>query len=326
MKSEENGLKKGQRFGRWTLLDKVVTTAQGEKKHLCRCDCGTERYVLERSLKSGGSLSCGCLRRERAQQATAYDLLGKTFGELRVVGKSRKRTRMGAYWTCLCSCGYTCEATASELVSGRKTNCGCKNVKNYASSDITGQRFGRLTAQYSSKKRDAKGFVIWHCHCDCGNETDVSYNNLMYCGQQSCGCKKREHDKALAGFLTHVDGTSIDAWKSNTIPKNNTTGVRGVYFIQGRYVAKLVFQKKQHFLGTYKTLAEAAEVRRKADALLGNELVRFYEKWSKKAAADPQWAKGNPIKFHVSKIENGELTVNLQPEMRTEPSEATQAI
>lgn len=194
MKSEENGLKKGQRFGRWTLLDKVVTTAQGEKKHLCRCDCGTERYVLERSLKSGGSLSCGCLRRERAQQATAYDLLGKTFGELRVVGKSRKRTRMGAYWTCLCSCGYTCEATASELVSGRKTNCGCKNVKNYASSDITGQRFGRLTAQYSTKKRDAKGFVIWHCHCDCGNETDVSYNNLMYCGQQSCGCKKREHD------------------------------------------------------------------------------------------------------------------------------------
>lgn len=162
----------------WDLiLSKVVTTAQGEKKHLCRCDCGTERYVLERSLKSGGSLSCGCLRRERAQQATAYGLLGKTFGELRVVGKSRKRTRMGAYWTCLCSCGYTCEATASELVSGRKTNCGCKNVKNYASSDITGQRFGRLTAQYSTKKRDAKGFVIWHCHCDCGNETDVSYEN-----------------------------------------------------------------------------------------------------------------------------------------------------
>lgn len=201
MKSEENGLKKGQRFGRLTLLDKVVTTAQGEKKHLCRCDCGTERYVLERSLKSGGSLSCGCLRRERAQQATAYDLLGKTFGELRVVGKSRKRTRMGAYWTCLCSCGYTCEATASELVSGRKTNCGCKNVKNYASSDITGQRFGRLTAQYSSKKRDAKGFVIWHCHCDCGNETDVSYNNLMYCGQQSCGCKKREHDMNRTPFV-----------------------------------------------------------------------------------------------------------------------------
>lgn len=304
-----------RRVGRWAVSEQYITTAKGEKKYLCLCDCGTERYVLERSLKSGGSLSCGCLRRERAQQGTAYDLLGKTFGELKVVGKSRKRTKMGAYWTCLCSCGYTCEATASELVSGRKTNCGCKNVKNYASSDITGQRFGRLTAQYSTKKRDTKGFVIWHCRCDCGNETDVSYNNLMYCGQQSCGCKKREHDKSLAGFLTHVDGTSIDALKSSKLPSNNTTGVRGVYSIKGRYVAKLVFQKKQHFLGTYKTLAEAAEVRQKANALLRNELVRFYEKWAEKAAADPQWAKENPIKFHVSKTENGELTVNLQPEM-----------
>lgn len=176
----------GQRFGRWIVLGGCVTTQRGERKYLCRCDCGTERYVLERSLLSGGSRSCGCLRKEMAYRANAYNLLGQTFGDLCVVGKSRKRTKMGAYWTCLCSCGYTCEVTASELVSGRKTHCGCKSVKNYATSDITGQRFGRLTAQYSTKKRDAKGFVIWHCQCDCGSEADVSYNSLMYCGQTSC--------------------------------------------------------------------------------------------------------------------------------------------
>lgn len=72
---------------------------------------------------------CGCLRMERARQATAYALFGQTFGELKVVGRSRKRTKMRAYWTCLCSCGNTCEATAAELVSGRKTHCGCKSVK-----------------------------------------------------------------------------------------------------------------------------------------------------------------------------------------------------
>lgn len=184
-----------RRVGRWAVSEQYITTAKGEKKYLCLCDCGTERYVLERSLKSGGSLSCGCLRRERAQQATAYDLLGKTFGELKVVGKSRKRTKMGAYWTCLCSCGYTCEATASELVSGRKTNCGCKNVKNYASSDITGQRFGRLTAQYSTKKRDTKGFVIWHCRCDCGNETVIKTNpwTCRFCKLPNMGTLNCSH-------------------------------------------------------------------------------------------------------------------------------------
>lgn len=225
-------------------------TPRGERKYLCRCDCGTERYVLERSLLSGGSQSCGCLRKEMAYQANAYNLLGQTFGDLCVVGKSRKRTKMGSYWTCLCSCGYTCEATASELVSGHKTHCGCKSVKNYATSDITGQRFGRLIAQTPTDRRDDKGSVIWHCLCDCGNEVDVSYNSLVYCNQISCGCKKKEHDKALGGFLTHVDGTSIDALKSRKIPSNNTTGVKGVYLVKGRYLAKIVFQHRQYFLGT----------------------------------------------------------------------------
>lgn len=95
MKKIEYGFNPGQRFGRWTILDRYVFSARGEKKYLCRCDCGTERYVLERSLKYGGSQSCGCLRKERAYQATAYNLLGQTFGELRVIGRSRKRTEMG---------------------------------------------------------------------------------------------------------------------------------------------------------------------------------------------------------------------------------------
>lgn len=255
------------------------------------------------------------MRKEMAYRANAYNLLGQTFGDLCIVGKSRKRTKMGAYWTCLCSCGYTCEVTASELVSGRKTHCGCKSVKNYATSDITGQRFGRLTAQYSTKKRDAKGFVIWHCQCDCGSEADVSYNSLMYCGQTSCGCKKKEHDKALGGFLTHVDGTSIDALKSRKIPSNNTTGVKGVYLVKGRYLAKIVFQHRQYFLGTYASVEEAAEARKKAEEAINGEVISFYEKWSEKAAADPVWAKDNPIKISVSKSADAELRVQLQPDL-----------
>lgn len=50
--------------------------------------------------------------------------------------------------------------------------------------------------------------------------------------------QEKEHDKALGGFLTHVDGTSIDALKSRKIPSNNTTGVKGVYLVKGRYLAK----------------------------------------------------------------------------------------
>lgn len=304
----------GAVIGRWTVLNACMKTARGEKKWLCRCRCGTERYVLERSLKHGGSLSCGCLRKERAGEAVSHAVLGKTFGDLTVVGKSKKRTKQGAYWTCLCSCGYTCEATASELISGSKTHCGCKTVKNYASAEITGRRFGRLEALHPTKKRDKNGSVIWHCRCDCGNEVDVSYNSLMYANRKSCGCRRKEHDKELGTLLTHVAGTSIDAIKSKKIPSDNTTGCKGVYLIRGKYMAKIVFQKKQYFLGTYDNIEAAAEARKKAEELLFDGVAEHYRRWKEKADADPQWAKQNPIRINVTQ-ENGHLHLTVTPNL-----------
>jgi len=51
----------GQRFGRLTVLEQL-----GGKPSFCRClcDCGNETTVQTGNIKSGGSSSCGCLRRE----------------------------------------------------------------------------------------------------------------------------------------------------------------------------------------------------------------------------------------------------------------------
>lgn len=50
----------GTKFSRWTVIGGKV-----HMKYLCRCECGTERYVDHRNLKSGISKSCGCLNIER---------------------------------------------------------------------------------------------------------------------------------------------------------------------------------------------------------------------------------------------------------------------
>ena len=65
------------------------------------------------------------------------------------------------------------------------------------SKDITGRRFGQLTALAPTDARDAKGNVIWHCRCDCGNEADISYNVLLYTSVISCGCRRQEHNQAI---------------------------------------------------------------------------------------------------------------------------------
>lgn len=301
----------GQRFGRWTVLNDVMHTAKRERKWLCRCECGTERYVLERSLRYGDSLSCGCLRKEMAEKATSHDLTGKTFGELRVVQKLEKgENRRGAWWLCRCSCGAEYEVQGTLLINGRRTHCpGKSHDRNYSFADIAGQRFERLTVLYPSKRFNGVNSVIWHCKCDCGKEIDVAYNNLKYGHQKSCGCQRREHDQKLKTYLTHVDGTSIEMLKSKKIPTDNTTGCKGVYFIRGKYVAKIVFRKKAYYLGTYEYYEDAVQARKEAEEILFDGAVHHYEQWRKYAEANPEWAEKNPYRIGVTQDENRHLRI-----------------
>jgi hypothetical protein len=55
----------GKRFGRWTVIRKTDSIGNGKKPcvyWLCKCDCGVMREVTGSSLRSGVSLSCGCLQ------------------------------------------------------------------------------------------------------------------------------------------------------------------------------------------------------------------------------------------------------------------------
>lgn len=53
-----------------------------------------------------------------------------------------------------------------------------------------GQRFGRLTViEQMAERRNGK--IVWHCLCDCGNETYVTTGNLNN-DVVSCGCKHKQ--------------------------------------------------------------------------------------------------------------------------------------
>lgn len=65
--------------------------------------------------------------------------------------------------------------------------------------DITGQRFGRLVAQYRQPWKKA-GKSVWHCVCDCGNECDIRLEQLTASDStksrskaRSCGCLQKEY-------------------------------------------------------------------------------------------------------------------------------------
>lgn len=66
--------------------------------------------------------------------------------------------------------------------------------------DLTGQRFGRLTA-IAEVGRTNNGNAKWLCKCDCGGEKVVASFGLRSGRTQSCGCIKREQNETM--FTTH---------------------------------------------------------------------------------------------------------------------------
>ena len=86
------------------------------------------------------------------------------------------------------------------------------NMMYRSAIDLTGQKFGRLTAIEPTKKRSGH-CVVWRCSCDCGKIAEISSNSLRTGNTKSCGCLQKEI--VAKHFATHkMSGiTTYQVWK-----------------------------------------------------------------------------------------------------------------
>lgn len=59
-------------------------------------------------------------------------------------------------------------------------------------NNISGMKFGRLTAIRKLSERTPCKHILWECACDCGNIIKVTSTDLKRGNTKSCGCLKRE--------------------------------------------------------------------------------------------------------------------------------------
>ena len=181
-------------------------------------------------------------------------------------------------------------------------------------TDLRGRRFGRLTAEYPTERRDHKGSVYWHCRCDCGGETEATEDGLVFGNNLSCGCLKRENQKRVSQQLHRIDGMCVEWLEKRKSRKDNTSGFRGVYRMKnGRYRVTIGFKGDRFYLGTYSTMEEAVQVRKEAESEIHDAFVELYHSWRKRAAQDPEWGKENPLIFRVVKEQGGAYRVISSP-------------
>ena len=315
----------GNQYGHLTVLRRV----EGDSRYLtweCRCDCGSIVRVDSRRLRCGAATSCGCVPTQNTEKRSgrkAKDLTGKVFGRLTVLERTQNKKSL-VMWKCQCSCGNITMASSHDLSIGLKRSCGCLRKENGRKLDITGHKYGKLTALYPLDKVGDSGSVMWKCRCDCGNEVEVSVSGLNKGNNKSCGCLKKEYQKLVHDRLHLIDGTCIEWLDGRKFRSDNTSGFRGVFKKKnGKYSVSIGFKKKIYYIGTFEDYEDAVDARLRAERMIHDGFIEAHDYWLARAEKDPEWALENDFRFDVVK-ENGILTIrNSMAEFIEEEKEAT---
>lgn len=160
--------------------------------------------------------------------------------------------------------------------TSKNINCQKTNIE-----DLTGQKFGRLTAIEPAYKE--KGVYYWKCKCDCGNEVYVRKYLLLNGSTRSCGClskelKKERFDKQPLCEKDAYKGTRIGTLTSKT-RFNSKSGVKGVSFHKAtqKWRARITIQGKVIYLGTFTNKEDAIKARKEAEEIYFKPIIEEYK-------------------------------------------------
>lgn len=135
----------GTRYGRLIAIKNTYKKCGSNFIWECQCDCGSIVEVNGKSLESGQTQSCGCLQKEKSRLnglQSADNLIGKKYGKLTVVEKTKKRQGKNIVWKCLCECGNYTDVSGGRLKTGNTKSCGLcglNSVGEYKISELLKQ-------------------------------------------------------------------------------------------------------------------------------------------------------------------------------------------
>lgn len=241
------------------------------------------------------------------------DLTRQVFGRLTVLKRAEKINGRTA-WLCQCTCGNTKTVISRYLKNGKTQSCGClrREIQADKAKDITGYRFGRLTALYPTEKRDLNGSVIWMCLCDCGNQAEISYAGLMSGNNISCGCALEDVQKQIRDRNDSEGGTNIHILDHRKTRTDNTSGFRGISKMKdGRYRVSIGFKRKRYYIGQYVNYSDAVQKRIEAEELVHKGYLRARQFWQGNEPLIYDVVKKNGIlKVHSNdRHENGNFMI-----------------
>ena len=120
------------------------------------------------------------------------------------------------------------------------------------------------------EERGLRGQVMVKCQCDCGNIKIIAKGDLIRkTGRKTkgCGClipATAKQKIQVNRLVPLIDGTNISNL-DNKLSRRNTSGIKGVYWHKGVWVARIQFKGQEIFLGCSADKNKAAEYRKEGE-------------------------------------------------------------
>ena len=176
-------------------------------------------------------------------------MINKKFGKLTVIDVAEKREELRSRclrYKCKCDCGNEIEVDGNALRTGHTQSCGCLRKENIYFKNLTGQRFGKLTALYIIDS--ANNRKVWHCVCDCGNECNVDSKSLISGHTKSCGCLHSYKEVEIENILNQFKINFIKEYTfSDLRGKRNPLRFDFAIIQNDNIICLIEYQGNQHF-------------------------------------------------------------------------------
>lgn len=268
----------GHKYGRLTVNSQVAKEQSEVVAWHCTCECGTVMQVTTSKLRSGQVQSCGCLHRVSI-------ITGERFGRLVTVHELSERIDSKIAWLCRCDCGNESRLSATRLKAGLVSSCGClsveKTVERNTTHQLSGSREHRIwrgmKARCNSEVENpnpnyaGKGVTVdptWE------ENFETFMRDMGPAPSNQHSIDRKDNDKGYTLENCRWADNSTQRFNRGT-PSHNTSGHKGVSQNKnGKWTARLSFEKKSILNQTFPSLEEALAARTEAEEKV-NSLIRL---------------------------------------------------
>ena len=206
-------------------------------------------------------------------------LEGQRYGKLTVIKEEEplysNSNKMIRRWLCLCDCGKTTVVRHGDIRNGRTLSCGCYNFEKESKAKIHGYSRTKLGRVFEAMKQR------------CNNPNNKNYRDYGGRGIKVCNEWLENQSSFYEWSINngYKEGLTIDRidvngnyepsncrWTNQEtqcvnqrVRKDNKTGCKNIHISNGKYVVQITRNKKKKYYGSYNTLEEAIEAKKKIE-------------------------------------------------------------